>query len=1624
MPFNHEEQRIELAEKLIALSQKEVSPEHATLLARFVPLFLASVDTKELENRDINDLFGALLTQWNLIYPRAPGETKLQIFNPEFEQCRWQSSHTVIALAHDDMPFLVDSLLMELNRRVITCHIIFHGGGINIRRNAKHQAIEIYPMGTKESGCQAEAFVYMEIDKQIDENTIEDLYHSCQHIIRDVELSVEDWKPITEKVQTVVDAIEKNPPPLNNTEITETLEFLKWLLDNHFIFMGYREYQVVQEKDEKVLMPIPNTGLGVLRETNEKHSRAFSTMTPAAQQIALSAHLLIIAKSNIVSTVHRAANTDIIGIKLFNKEGEVIGEHRIIGLYTSVAYHSRPYSIPVLREKVREVMVKASLPPHGLSPQGHAGKALLNILETLPRDDLFQASVDELFQLAMGILYMQERRELRLFIRTDVYGRFLSCLVYVPKDRFNTELREKIQDVLFKELEANEITYNTLVTDAVLARIHYMVHVDPKPNKVINIKQIEQNLVDVARTWQEDLMDALLSFFGEERLKDLMHYIKAFPAGYRENCHVRVAVHDIQHIESLRTDDAIAMSLSKTIDEKSNNLKFKLYRKNHPVSLSEALPMLENMGLFVLSEEPYRIALPENQCAWISEFSMTLQQGSVNELEKIRPLFQDAFANCWYGNSENDGFNRLVLTAKLTWREINILRAYAKYFKQIGFTFSQMYIEETLAKHPEISAELVSFFLARFNPHFARDTENRTEIEKIEASIIQSLDNVTNLDEDRILRRYLEVMKATLRTNYFQHTADGQVKPYISFKLNPQLISDLPQPKPMFEIWVYSPRVEGVHLRSMKVARGGLRWSDRREDFRTEVLGLMKAQKVKNAVIVPSGAKGGFVPKCLPIDGKREEIMAEGIACYQTFIRGLLDLTDNLLAGEVIPPVDVMRYDENDPYLVVAADKGTATFSNYANEIAAEYGFWLDDAFASGGATGYDHKKIGITARGAWESCKRHFRELGLNTQSEDFTVIGIGDLAGDVFGNGVLQSNHIKLLAAFNHMHIFIDPNPNALESFKERERIFNLPRSSWEDYDPTLISTGGGIFKRSLKSITLSPEIKTMLGTERTQIEPNELIKMLLQAKVDLLLNGGIGTFVKAADEINEHVGDKTNDNIRINGKDLNCRVVVEGGNLGFTQFGRIEFAKKGGRIFTDFIDNSAGVDCSDHEVNVKILLNKIVLEGDMTLKQRNEMLIAMTSDVASLVLRDNYLQTQALSIAVQQASKNPDLFSRFMQNMIDAGKLDRELEFLPDEKQLQERKSIGESLTAPEVAVLLAYSKIQLKEDILLSDLPEDTYLCDIIKTAFPTEINKNYREQMLNHSLRREILATQMSNFIINYMGITFIDRIVEETGASIDSIIRSYIIAQEVFQAHNLWEAIEELDYQIDTNVQYEMMQNVTRLLRRAARWFLRNHRNELNDIAGVIELYQEEVLKLYDSMPPLLSGAAKNYYNHFYKIYHEAGVPEALSRRVAVTITMFAALDLIAASNENGFEPEQTAKVYFKMGANLELGWLRANIIKQNEESHWDALGKAALRDDIDLQHRELTTVILKMATDRNDTNGAIAQWSLRHQPMIERWQRVLLSLKSANNVTFVMYAVAVRELFELTQASKQCVIT
>ncbi|MCB1939520.1 MAG: NAD-glutamate dehydrogenase, partial [Rhodocyclaceae bacterium] len=1006
-------------------------------------------------------------------------------------------------------------------------------------------------------------------------------------------------------------------------------------------------------------------------------------------------------------------------------------------------------------------------------------KALRTILEQYPRDELFQSSVDELFTTTTGILRLGERQRIRLFVRPDAFARFVSCLIYVPREHYNTEQRKRIQAQLMESFEGSSSEFEVHFSESALARLLIIVRTKDSVIPPFDVREIEQRLVNVARRWEDGLQHALLEHHGEERgMRLARRYLNAFPAGYREEYAARIAVHDIELMESIDPDNGLGMNLYIPLEAPPGRLNFKLFHVGAPVALSSSLPMLERTGVKVEEERPNRIERSDGTLVWVHDFGMTFEGVEELNLDAVRPLFHEAFQRVWRGEIENDDFNRLTLLAGLGWREVAMLRAYAKHMKQAAFTFSQTYMEQTLAHYPALTAQLVALFKARFDP--AQEVSRSTRCEALVEEINATLDTVANLDEDRILRQFLAVIQATLRTNYFQPGKDGRPKPYLSFKFDPRRIPNLPEPKPMFEIFVYSPRVEGVHLRGGKVARGGLRWSDRMEDFRTEILGLVKAQIVKNAVIVPVGSKGGFVVKNPPPGGDREAMLAEGIACYRTFLSGLLDLTDNLVLGDVVPPAAVVRHDEDDPYLVVAADKGTATFSDIANAVAAEYGFWLDDAFASGGSVGYDHKKMGITARGAWESVKRHFREMGVNTQEEPFTVVGIGDMSGDVFGNGMLLSRQIKLVAAFDHRHIFFDPDPDPETSWTERDRMFALPRSSWDDYNRALISAGGGIWPRSAKSIPLTDQMRAVLDTDATALPPTELIRCILKAPVDLLYNGGIGTYIKATSETDAAVGDRANDAVRVNGRELRCKVFGEGGNLGATQLGRIEFALNGGRVCTDAIDNSGGVDCSDHEVNIKILLNGVVAEGELTNKQRNQLLLDMTDEVAALVLRDNYFQTQTLSVTRARGLELLDEQARFMRKLGNAGRLNRKLEFLPFDEEIAERKAARSGLVSPELAVLLAYSKIEVYDAVLASDIPEDPYISQALFRYFPVALRERYAEQIQRHPLKREIIATHVINSMINRVGATFVSRLQDETGASVPEIVRAYLAAREAF----------------------------------------------------------------------------------------------------------------------------------------------------------------------------------------------------------------------------------------------------
>jgi glutamate dehydrogenase len=1611
MASQNDNRRQEIIDQLRSYVKNTIPEEEIVLLEAFAKRYYATSPITDLNARSIDDLLGALISHWNFIRQRKPGEAKVRVFNPTQEDDKWQSQHTIIEVSHDDIPFLVDSIRMEVNRNDFQIHFAIHFGGLKVKRNTNYQIEAILPPGIVEPGASSEAPIYFEIDRQTETETMELLRANIERVLADVRASVIDWHKMVERSEESLIELEQNPPPLDPQEVSESKDFLRWLINNNFTFLGCRDYKLIGNEKNRALQIVPGSGLGVLRDDADSlSSRSYADLPPQARKLALSKNILIIAKTNTRSTVHRATYTDYIGVKRFNDQGELIGERRFVGLYTSTAYHSSPRHIPFLRHKVTKIMQDLRFPS-----DSHSGKEVVHILETLPRDDLFQATHEELLDLTVSILQLQERKQIRLFVRKDSYSRYYSCLVYVPREIFTTELCLAIQEVLMYSFQGIESSYSSYFSDSVLARVHYIIRVNSKVQVEYNIAELEQKLVAVSRSWADELKTHLISEFGEALgLKYYNQYAKAFPASYTEYYLPTATLDDVKKMEAISKEHPLQMLFYKS---GTNSFRLKLFHTEETIALSDILPTLENMGMRVIGEKPHEIIFKNGSIVWINDFDMIQEKRKLIDVDAIRENFQDAFINIWFRNAEDDGFNRLVIEAGLTWREVAILRGYVKYLRQTGFTFSQEYIEQALTNNAEISKNLIELFKLRMSPEYPVD--QRPDTKDLLTEIEAELDSVTSLDEDRILRRLLEVILATIRTNYFQKTDAGANKTYISFKFDPAAISDLPLPRPMFEIFVYSPRVEGVHLRGGKVARGGIRWSDRREDFRTEVLGLMKAQQVKNTVIVPVGAKGGFFPKQLPVNGDRDAVMAEVIYCYSTFIRGLLDITDNIVDGKIVPPENVVRYDEDDTYLVVAADKGTATFSDIANGISKEYNFWLDDAFASGGSVGYDHKKMGITARGAWESVKRHFRELNLDPEKMDFTVVGIGDMAGDVFGNGMLMSKHIKLIGAFNHMHIFLDPDPDPETSFEERKRLFNLPRSAWSDYDPKLISAGGGVFNRSAKSIKLSPEIKAALNIEDDYLVPNELIRAIIKAPVDLLWNGGIGTFVKASFENHADAGDRASDGIRVDGNELKALMVGEGGNLGFTQPGRIEYSLNGGVIYTDFIDNSAGVDCSDHEVNIKILLNKIVADGGMSLEERNILLETMTDEVAELVLRDNYEQTQILSLEASVAVSTMDMFRRYMHELEKLGRLNRKLEFLPDEKALLERKANHQGLTRPEIAVLISYCKMYLKQDIIASGVTEDPYFERHLMMAFPKPLREKYLPQMQEHSLRREIIATQLGKSVTDHMGVNLVERLQRETGASIAFIMRAYVIAESIYNMQELWDEIESLDFKISIATQHKMMLQIYLLIRRATRWFLRNRKPEI-EIEKTIEEFKASIGELIHQLPTLLTLADQEDLQKEISSYIEQGVPMQLATKIASCNTLFTSLDIVEAARKHEVPISDIASVYYSLGSHLELNWLREQINHYPMENQWDELARSSYRDDLDRVQRKLSVKVMTLKTKK--ANGKSIKerteiWLHQKNHLLARWQSLVADIKSSTSVGFVTYSVMLRELFDFAQA-------
>ncbi len=1546
---------------------------------------------------------------------RPQGRAMVQVREPDDAHLNPVSgSGLVVDIVTDDMPYLVDSVTTELNRHEAEILQLVHPL-LRVHRDVTGGLRAILGVcGDDDQAAtadeQTESWIHVELGPPRDRVTADQLATDLRHVLDDVRVAAEDQPRMGSVARRLADDLSGEP----GSEAAEHGDLLRWLGAGNFLFLGFREYDLVQAEDGVGLRAVPGSGLGILRHARQGRESLRKLTSQVARRAQDPAEQLVLAQANSRSTVYRANYLDYVSVKKHGADGTVIGEFRFLGLYTHAAHTAPITGIPVLRRKLAQVLATAGLPP-----DSHDGKDLVEILEDFPREELFEISAEELTPIALGVLRLSERKQTRLFLRRDRYGRYMSCLVYLPRDRYTTRVRLRAQDILMQELHGASEDYSAMVGDSALARLYVVVRGAPgRPVPRVDAAALERKLAAAVRSWDEDLTAEATRVLGQERARTLLDRFGAdIPETYKADVTARDAVDDLSTMLRLRESGA---EFALRLVEHPERWTLVVYRSGTLITLSDVLPQLQHMGLEVVDEHPYKFAGDSSAGSfWIYEFGLRPPAAAASG--GLRQIFEDALAALWNGQTEDDGFNALVVTAGLTWREVTLLRACAKYLRQAGMRFSEEYVQRVLRSNGAITRLLIRLFESRFDP--ARQGGASERCEAISEEIRGQLDEVVSLDHDRILRSYLAVIDATLRTNYYKQESPGGAdgpRPLV-LKLDPGSVPGLTLPRPKFEIFVHSPRLEAVHLRFGRVARGGLRWSDRLEDFRTEVLGLVKAQEVKNAVIVPSGAKGGFVCKRLPDSSDREAYQAEVLACYKTFISAMLDVTDNIVGDKVVPPLGVVRRDGDDPYLVVAADKGTATFSDTANEIAARYGFWLGDAFASGGSEGYDHKKMGITARGAWESVKWHFAALGLNPDSDDFTAVGVGDMSGDVFGNGMLLSRHTRLIAAFDHRHIFIDPAPDPAASFAERDRMFALPRSSWADYDQALISPGGGVWPRSLKSVPVSPQVRTALGIDATvsALSPDELISAILAAPVDLLWNGGIGTYVKASSESNADAGDRSNDAVRIDATRLRARVVGEGGNLGFTQAARIEYSLGGGLMNTDFIDNSAGVDTSDHEVNIKILLADAIRDGALAASGRHQLLNEMTDEVAALVLRHNYRQNMALAVARSQAPSLLHVHARYLRKLIRDKRLNTEQDMLPDEREIAERRSSGHGLTNPELALLLAQTKIAAGEDVLESSLPDDPYLRRVLDAYFPAPLRARFADRMEAHPLRREIITTSAVNEMIDTSGTTFLFRLIEETGASVPDLTRAWLVAREVFDMSAFWHQVEELEGQVGIEAQIMLLLEGRKLTERAARWLLHNRRPPF-DIQATVGFFADGVRTVRSGLPKLLTGRDLSGFEERRDSYLDLGVPLDLAERVAAMVPTYAAFDIVqvAASARRGIE--ETAEVYFDLADRLQITRLRDRITALPREDRWSTMARAALRDDLYAALASLTQDVLGVSgpDGPRSPEERLAVWVSRNEAAVAMAAQTLGEIWESERFTFTTLSVALRAVRTLVAAS------
>jgi len=1589
-------QKNDILEQIFTQLKKHFSEKEQKTLQLFINSVYRDVSVADLSQIPQEDLNGLTVSLWREVLVRKGDGSKIKVFNPDVEQDEWQSAHTVISVLCRNVPFVIDTLKLVINELNIKLHRVFYSE-ISSERTKSGKLTSL------DAKSADELLLYFEIDHTSACSDREQIKQKIESALLDVGLVVDDFSALTSKVRAALKQSKSDKFTQQIDDIAEQQTFLTWLLNDHFTFIGCDQFMV---KDEGTHL-VKDSQLGLLkRDDFLQEPLPFELFDTLKKQT-----LIHFSKASQRAMVHRPAYPDVIYIKRFNEAGELVSGYRFIGLYTSSVYSGTPKDIPIVRHKISNVLTQS-----GFSQGSHYFKELSQILYTFPVEDLLLCHEATLLNNVVEILHVQERKELKLFMRCAGNKQFVIATLYVPRDIYSTEVRRTFESLISRTLEVEDIDFQTYLSESNLARLRVVLRLKSPLNQVLEEKAIQERMKQLTMRWDDELHDALIEQFGEEvGVKLNQKYTSAFSSSYQDGFSSRVAVADIERIESLYADNKRAMTLRfyRSIEPNSSELKLKLFHQDGSLLLSDLIPILENMGLKVAEEYPYKVMPIGEKSFWLYDFTLIYSQVKNFDPEAYRERFADAFLSVWYEKTDNDPFNKLILGAGLNWRDIGMLRAYAKYLKQLRFGFSHSAIAKTLLDHNKLLKEIVTLFKLRFDPKKVGDLDKQA---KLQEKILLSLNDVSNLNEDRVLRKYVELIMATVRCNYYQ-TEAGENHDYISFKFDHNLISEIPLPKLNYEIFVYSPRVEGVHLRGGKVARGGLRWSDRSEDFRTEVLGLVKAQQVKNSVIVPVGAKGGFVAKKLNPAMDREAFMAEGINCYKIFISALLGITDNLDKDKVVPPLDVVRYDSDDPYLVVAADKGTATFSDIANKLATDRNFWLDDAFASGGSNGYDHKKMGITARGAWISVQRHFRELGIDVQTKAISVIGIGDMAGDVFGNGMLSSKCISLLAAFNHLHIFIDPSPTDNEAnFKERLRLFETPRTGWNDYDKKLISQGGGIFERSAKSIKVTPEMAKRFDIYQKQVTPTELITILLKSQVDLLWNGGIGTYVKGITETHADVGDKANDILRINGGELRCRVVGEGGNLGFTQRARIEYALSGGNCFTDAIDNAAGVNCSDLEVNIKILLDKLVSKGDLTVKQRNVWLVNMTDEVSQIVLANNYRQAQSISLSYLEGYKRIEEFRRLIIDLEEKGKLNRALEFIPTDDVLNEYKSTQKGLTRPSISVMLSYAKNELKEELANAKIADDPYLLKEAEKIFPASLVNKYQNEIHQHPLVNEVVATQVSNDLFNSMGPTFTHRIMASAGCSFLDVSKAWVAARDIFSMSETLQAIEALDNIVTTDVQSILIERLKRMVRHATRWLVRNHRADL-DVGSLVKCYQAPLKKLVTQFDDILIGNSVAHRKAVIECLVADNVPQALAASLASSDQIYAMLGVISIAKKVTVKPEQALRVYFHSGESLKLFDIGKQLNLLPGDSHWQSLAREAMRDDLEWQQLRISKGILEKVKDGIDIGDAFVQWHTSHHILSERWQRMAEAMLAVSHPEFSMCQVALRELLDLSQS-------